>query len=102
MEVEYPNGGSGAFGLCLTTGQPIVELQPARGVGEVAVISPAQFVVLPNFLGQDQVFQPATVEFAEIPADNMLLQLSHPDAIVMTVWQGTRTDSYAWERSGKE
>ena len=91
MEVEYPNGGSGALGLCLTTGQPIVELQPARGVSEVAVIAPAQFVVVPNFFGQDQVFQPATVEFSEIPADNMLLQLSHPDVIVMTVWKGTRT-----------
>lgn len=89
MEVEFSSGDVGALGLRLTTGQPIIELQPAGGVQEVAVTSLARFVVVPNFFGEDQVFEPTTVGFSEIPAENMLLQLSHTDVIGMTVWQGT-------------
>jgi hypothetical protein len=76
-------------------GQPFIQTEACDGVGGLRVEAPCRFAVMPDFFADDIVIDAAElpVAQAELPSDNLLLQLS-PDrqAIVMTVVKTSEED----------
>ncbi len=71
----------------------IVEVKPSDGLKGVRVLSPIEYGVAPNFLGDDLIFGPAeypTVKSLTIPANNILVGLLRGEdhELVMTWPQG--------------
>jgi hypothetical protein len=87
-DFELSAGAAGTLQLRLTTGQPIVEVRVMKNVEEVAVVNHPRFLVVPRFFGNDDVFEGRAAGMAFLPTDNMLLQLSTEDVMVMPLWSG--------------
>jgi hypothetical protein len=71
----------------------IVEVRPSSNVGGVSVFGSIQYGVVPDFVGDDLVFDPGQYRSAEtiaIPSENMFLGLldGEDDVLVMTWPQG--------------
>ena len=87
LSAVFPGGGpTGTLQVCLTTGQPIIELRASGAADELATLTQPRYVLIPNFFGHDQVFPQPNSWSAPLPADNMLVHLSDPDLMVMNVW----------------
>lgn len=72
-----------------------IEVQPGAGAGRLRVETSSRFAVLPDFFADDILIDAAKIpgSSAEIPSENILLQLSDSrDAIVMTSFENRDKD----------
>jgi len=77
----------------LTTGEAILELRANETLTNVTVQSNSRFVVVPDYFGDDVVYDTATARGLYLPAENFCLNLlDGGDAIMMTVWQSRNQD----------
>ena len=85
---EVADGKGGALRLRLTAGEPIVEVRPGRGVERLALLWPAQQVVVPDFFGDDVAFGAGEAKARRIglPAENVFLAM-HAAGLLMCVWE---------------
>lgn len=82
----------------LTAGQMIVETRPGEGVERLLVQGAVQYVVVPDFFGDDLVFPAATITRARwrLPTENFFLNLMDQGAAqVMCLWQSRRQEAVA-------
>lgn len=76
----------------LATGQILVELQPHEGMDALNVDVPAEFLVVPDFFGDDLVYAPRLFArpVSGLPAENFYLHLvDGGNAVVTCLWQSS-------------
>jgi hypothetical protein len=81
----------------ITTGQRMVEMCPKSGADRIFAWYRPQWVVVPDFLGHDMVFDPRTVNSNRfgLPTENFSLGLIHGNrAMMMCVWESGRRRSH--------
>jgi len=91
------NGTSAAMRLRLTAGQPIVEVTPGQGMGELVVRARSRYTVVPDFFGDDVVFDGNALGERRVglPAEGLLVHLVNgADAMLMCVWQARNQRAY--------
>lgn len=84
--------GATVVKLRVALGRPFVEVIPVKGAVSVDVRGKTAYAVLPDFFGNDVVFDPRRFKTDKMtaPAENFLLNMqAGGNAIVMCVWQGT-------------
>ena len=82
----------------LTAGQAIVEVRPGAGADRLLVDCSARYVVVPDFFGDDMIFQaePSSRRRLRLPAENFFLNLvDRGSAQVMCVWQSRKQEAAA-------
>lgn len=82
----------------LTAGQMIVETRPGEGAERMSVLGAVQYLVVPDFFGDDLVFPAATIARARwrLPTENFFLSLMDQGAAqVMCLWQSRRQEAVA-------
>jgi hypothetical protein len=83
------DGREAALSYRLTTGQGLLELRAAAGVNQVAVVSAADWAVVPDFFGDDVVLgaESSNQSRLGVPAENFFLTLADQGrAMLMCVW----------------
>lgn len=79
----------------LTTGEAILEVQSPRETVEVEVRCQSRYVVVPDYFGDDLVYDPQTRGGLYLPAENFCLNLLEGgDAMIMSVWQASEQDAW--------
>ncbi len=119
LQVEFGGNRPAALRFRLTTGEAILEIRSDDHAGFLAVDSATRYVVVPDYFGDDMVFEadslarPTEVARASVclPAENFCLNLlAGGDAMVMSVWQtsgqevwfsGSTADSPGWMPSNR-
>lgn len=92
LNVSFP---SAAYTLRITTGEGRIEILPAAGAKGVLVESLMQYVVVPDFFGDDLVYNLDAFNGRALPAENMCLcLLQGGDAMMMCVWQSSQQDAW--------
>lgn len=82
------DGSSKAMRFRITAGQPLLRITAGRGMGKFVVSTRSRYVVVPDFFGDDMVFDAAGSRLA-LPAESFLVHmLTGGDAMLMCVWQG--------------
>jgi hypothetical protein len=82
----------------LAAGQMIVEVRPGEGTGWLAIRGEARYVVVPDFFGNDMVFDAETLSHPRLPlpAENFFLTLSDQgNAQIMCVWPSRKQGATA-------
>lgn len=103
VEASFKGGGSTALCLRLTAGEAILEIRPGEGAKSVQVLTKTRYVVVPDYFGDDMVFDtgapsarpssPLGERGTLLPAENLCLNLlDGGDAILMTVVQSSEQD----------
>jgi len=90
--------GSGVLKYRLTAGQAIAEVRPTEGVQRLRIDGAASHVVVPDFFGDDMVFQASAMARPRVrlPAENFFLNLvDQGSAQVMCVWQSRKQEAAA-------
>jgi len=80
----------------LTTGQVFVEVQPHEGVDALKVDVPAEYIVVPDFFGDDLVYAPQTFKRTTVglPAENFYMHLvDDGNSVVTCLWQSNRRNA---------
>ncbi len=100
LAATFKTAGGGTCDLQyrLTAGQMIAEIRPGDGVGRLLVRCPARYVVVPDFFGDDMVFDAEDWQRPRLrlPAENFCLGLSDRGrAEVMCVWESSRQQAVA-------
>jgi len=78
--------------LRMGIGQTYIEVKPVKNAKYINIGMNARYTLLPDFFGDDVVFDPAKfkAEILTVPAENFLLNLLEGgDGIVMCVWPGS-------------
>ena len=86
--------GAAEAELKLSIGRPYVEVKPVKNANSIDIGMNARYTLLPDFFGDDVVFDPAKfkADTLTVPAENFLLNLLEEESgILMCVWQGTLT-----------
>ncbi len=77
----------------LTAGEALLEARPGEATGGLTVRSKTRYVVVPDYFGDDMVFEGDVAKDTCLPAENFCLNLiDGGDAIVMSVWQSNEQD----------
>jgi hypothetical protein len=85
VEVAFKSGKAAIVQFRITTGEPILTVQPGEGACALDLLTKARHVVLPEFFADDLVF---ASERACLPVENCWLHcIEGGDAIVMCVSQ---------------
>lgn len=87
----------------LTAGQMIVETRPGEGVDRLSVEGAAQYVIVPDFFGDDLVFPAAAISRARwrLPTENFFLNLMDQGAAqVMCLWPSRQQEAVAVRSAG--
>jgi len=93
LEATFKNGGTRALRFRLTAGEAILEIRPTEGTGFLEVQSRTRHVIVPDYFGDDMIYQTAAFSGLCLPAENICLNLiDGGDAIVMSVWQAREQD----------
>jgi len=83
------NGESARTSFSLGPARSFVAVGPVEGAAALRVVAPARFAVVPDFFGDDIVFDPRNSSGARVfvPAENCLLSLTGDGStILMGVW----------------
>ena len=79
-------GGSLSFRL--TAGEAILELRRTGGRGAVQVLGRTRYWVVPDYFGDDMVFDAAAPGRVPLPAENTCISLLNDgDSLLMTTWK---------------
>lgn len=93
METAYKSGAR--LGLRMTTGEGTLEIQPGAGAVAVGIDSPTNYLLVPDFFGDDLVFAEKAYTGRALPAENMCLNLlAGGDAMMMCVWQSSKQQAW--------
>ncbi len=87
------DGKSMSLTYRLTTGEAYLEVGAGEASGKLVVKTDARYVVVPEFFGDDMVFDAAgiAVDWIGLPAENFVLNLvDGGETIVMCVWQSNQ------------
>jgi len=88
VEAAFKGSAAAVLRLRLTTGEAILEVQCAEGAGFVEVRSPARYVVVPDYFGDDLIYGGRGTGEFWLPAENFCLNLLEgQEAMMMSVWQ---------------
>lgn len=82
-------GESARTSIALGTGHRFVEVRPVQNAAAVRACAASQFAVMPDFFGDDVVFDArrSVGDQLYVPAENILLNFTgNGDTILMTVW----------------
>ena len=97
MEAAFKGSAAAVLRLRLTTGEAILEVQCADGAGFVEVRSPARYVVVPDYFGDDLIYGGQSTREFWLPAENFCLNLLEgQEAMMMSVWQSGGPEALAW------
>lgn len=91
------DGATAAVRFRITAGQPIVEITPGHGMGELVVRAKSRYTVVPDFFGDDVVFDARALRAGRVglPAESLLVHLiDGADAMLMCVWQARNQRAY--------
>ncbi|MCE5229821.1 hypothetical protein LLG95_09525 [bacterium] len=81
--------------LRLTTGEGTIEVTPGPGAVAIGIDSPTNYLIVPDFFGDDLVFGEKSFTGRAVPAENMCLNLfAGNDAMMMCVWQSSRQQAW--------
>ena len=91
LELSSRSGGgdSTRTSIALGTGHRFVEVRPVQNATAVRACAPSRFAVMPDFFGDDVVFDArrSAGDQLYVPAENILLNFTgNGDTILMTVW----------------
>ena len=101
VAVKFTEGGRAR--LRLTTGEATLEIQPSGPSGFVALRSNTHYVVVPDYFGDDLIYNSKMARDMCLPAENMCLNLlDGEDAMIMSVWQSHEQDAWLGRGSGDE
>lgn len=93
VEAAYEGEDGTAFPLAyrVTTGQIQIQMTPHPGVDSVAVDAPSEYLVVPDYFGDDLVYGAgASGTEAGLPAENFFMHLSdNGECIITCVWETT-------------
>lgn len=93
METTYKSGAK--LNLRMTTGEGTLEVQPGDKAVALGIDSPTNYLLVPDFFGDDLVFAEKAYTGRALPAENMCLNLlAGGDAMMMCVWQSSK--QHAW------
>jgi len=95
---QTSDGGVAKLSFRLTTGQVVLELRPGEGVARVRIQAASRYVAVPDFFGDDMVFQAAGFSGLRLglPAENFLLHfVDGGNGLVMCVWPSSRQQAAA-------
>lgn len=93
METTYKSGAK--LSLRMTTGEGTLEIQPGPGAVAVGIDSPTNYLVVPDFFGDDLVFAEKSYTGRALPAENMCLNLlDGGGAMMMCVWQSSKQQAW--------
>jgi len=100
LEASYRTADGNPFSVAyrLATGQMTLEVRPGQRTRRLAVRADAQYVVVPDFFGDDMLFDARSLERPRLglPAENFFLGLlDEGNAMLMCVWQSGRQDAEA-------
>ena len=100
LEASYrtADGNSLSVAYRLATGQMTVEVRPGQRTRRLAIRSDAQYVVVPDFFGDDMLFDARSLRRPRLglPAENFFLGLlDEGSAMLMCVWQSSRQGAEA-------
>jgi hypothetical protein len=88
LEASFREGDQTPLRYRLTTGEPILEIRALQSSGYLEMRSDTRYVVVPDYFGDDVVYDAQTVQSVALPAENFVLNLLEGgQAILMTVWQ---------------
>jgi len=82
-------GATARAAFCLGRGRIFLEARPLENAGAVRIRAPARYGVIPDFFGDDMVFDPTQYPLGKlfIPSENFFLcMLEGGDSIAMSVW----------------
>jgi len=91
-----PGGGKMLATFRVTTGESVVELRAGAGTAKFSVWLDAEYVVIPDYFGDDMAFGPhgGARDGLLLPAENYLLGLLRGgDAMLMCVWPSADQDA---------
>lgn len=92
LNISFP---SAAYTLRITTGEGRLEILPAAGAKAVTVDSMIQYLVVPDFFGDDLVYNLQAFDGRALPAENMCINLLlGGDAMMMCVWQSSKQTAW--------
>jgi hypothetical protein len=101
LSVRLAEGGAVRFRL--TTGEATLEIQAGETSGFVAFRSNTRYVVVPDYFGDDLIYNPEAARALCLPAENMCLNLLEgEDAMIMGVWQSNQQDAWLGQGAGDE
>jgi hypothetical protein len=92
------DGSSCTLKYRISAGQMIVETRLGQGTDRVAVLVETRYLVIPDYFGDDLVYQPKTISRPRLrlPTENMLLSLLDAgNAEVMCVWSSSKQEAVA-------
>ena len=91
--VRFAEGGTVRFRL--TTGEATLEIQSSEASGFVELRSRACVVVVPDYFGDDLVYNAEGTGDLCLPAENFCLSLLEgEDGMIMSVWQSNEQDAW--------
>jgi len=101
VEAEFTARGNRTFGARyrLTAGQAILEVRPAEAAGVLSVYANADYVVVPDFFGNDRLFDAASLSGRRtgLPAENFFLSLlDGGSAMMMCTWKSPEANADAF------
>ncbi|MEI7731918.1 MAG: hypothetical protein WCO56_20260 [Verrucomicrobiota bacterium] len=99
LDASYQEGGASPIRFRLTTGEAILEIRATDSAGFVEVRTQTRYVVVPDYFGDDLVYELPVSRNLALPAENLMLNLLEDgQAMVMTVWQSRAQE--AWVLAG--
>ena len=105
LELAFSDPTQSALRLRLTAGEAILEVRSTGGSGFIEWEANARYVVVPDFFGDDMVYEAAGSRGSCLPTENLCLQLLEGgDAMIMAVWRSREQEVWlaAWPTlSGK-
>ncbi len=85
----------------LTTGEASLELRSADPSGFFHIRSSSRYVVVPDYFGDDMVFEAKAMQKVSLPAENFCLNLIEGgEAMLMTVWQSNQQQLWLGGQTG--
>jgi len=101
LEIGMARGAQAAFRFRLTAGEAIVEIRSPDGAGFLDWRSKGRYLVVPDYFGDDMVYDVEALQARCLPAENLCLRLiDGGDALVMSVWRSREQE--AWLAAGAE
>jgi hypothetical protein len=95
VEARFKGSGNAALRFRLTAGEAIVEIQSNEEGGYLNVQSASQYVVVPDYFGDDMVYKAADARERSLPAENICLNLiDGNNAMLMAVWQSNEQEVF--------
>jgi len=93
LEVTFSGEGNNLSAVIAFDGTGIVNIKPGRSMKGISIISPIEYGVVPNFIGDDLIFNPgqyASMNTLNVPSENLFVGLltGQNDMLVVTWPEG--------------